>query len=167
MIEEFTQEDADLMLEDLQLYSGNISEITDLYGLNIHGDHFGGVIHTHMDAFNFSHDKIYSDEDSWAIRLTDPVESLRQGHQMISIFRFPKIHRDPDLKKRYEVANIVYSAYNNYSNVTEDSRIRDYEEFLGYDELPTYGHVLAAILKDYRSFQEDEQDRLKRERSKN
>jgi len=164
---EFTQEDATNLIEDLLLYSGNIQKITDLFGVNMHGDHFGGVIHTNMDSFNFSHNKVFTDDESWTIDLAAPVESILTGHRSLALLKFPKLHKSRELQARYRIANDLYDAYNNFSGLTEDSRIRDLEEALGYENLPSLGRVLAAIIDDFRSYDENRQKTTHDRRSLN
>lgn len=164
----FTREDVDHLLHDLQLYSGNIAEITDLHGPHPNnGWQFGGVIHTSMDAFNFLASPMWCDEDSWTIDLADPVESLRRGHRSIAYFGFPKLHKDPALQERYRVANLLYHAYNGYPDVSEASRLSHLEQVLGYEKLRTYGRVLDAIIRDFRSFQEKKRERERSQYAKN
>lgn len=164
----FTKRDVKRLLEDLRLYSGNIAEITDVHGPHAHsGNHIGGVIHTWMDTFNFMATPIFCDEDSWTIELANPMESLRRGHRSIVLFTFPKIHKRPDLQKRYRIANVIYKAYNGYSNVTEASRLPRYERILGYEKLPSYGRVLEAIIRDFRSYQQRKEEKRRLEYAKN
>src|SRR3954451_25087843 len=95
----FTKKDVKHCLSDLEIYSGNIREITDVHGPHDHnGGRFGGVIHTWMDAYNFSVSPLFCDDQSWTIELADPIESLRRGHRSITFFTFPKLHKDPALQ---------------------------------------------------------------------
>lgn len=120
-----------------------------------------------MDSFNFMAIPMLCDDDSWTIDLADPSESLRRGHRSITSFTFPKIHKHPDLRKRYQIANLIYKAYNGYSNVSEASRLPEYERMLGYDRLSSYGRVLNAIIRDFRSFQQKKQEKQRLEYAKN
>jgi hypothetical protein len=164
----FTKKNIKHLLDDLRLYSGNIAKITDVYGPHPHSNgHISGVIHTWMDTFNFMAIPMLCDEDSWTIDLADPSESLRRGHRSITSFTFPKIHKHPDLRKRYQIANLIYKAYNGYSNVSEASRLSEYERMLGYDRLSSYGRVLDAIIRDFRSFQQKKQEKQRLEYAKN
>lgn len=164
----FTEQDIDYLLQDLQLYSGNIRDVSDLHGPHSHnGGTFGGVIHTWMDSFNFSASPMFCDEQSWTIDLPDPIESLRCGHRMLVLFSFPKLHKDPALQHRYRIANIIYHAYDGYSNVSEASRLPEYERVLGYEHLPSYGRVLEAIVRDFRSFHEKKRDRARAQYARN
>jgi hypothetical protein len=164
----FTDEDVKRLVDDLCLYSGNISDVTDLHGPHPHnGWQFGGVIHTSMDTFNFLATPLFCDDESWSIDLADPTQSLRQGDRSIVRFSFPKLHKDPQLQSRYRVANILYHAYNGYSNVTEASRLPHYEQMLGYENLSSFGAVLEAIIRDFRSFQEDKRDKEHAQYAKN
>jgi hypothetical protein len=87
----FTKKDIRHLLDDLQLYLGNIAKITDLHGPHSHsGGHIGGIIHTWMDTFNFMATPMFCDEDTWTIDLADPLESLRRGHRSIASFTFPQ-----------------------------------------------------------------------------
>ena len=151
----FTPEDVGHLLDDLQLYSGNITKITGVHGPHPqNGSLIGGVIHTSMDTFNFTANPMFCDEGSWMIQLADPTASLREGHRINTSFTFPKIHKDQGLQKRYQVANLLYTAYNGFSNVSEANRLLQYEQILGYTQLPSYSRVLRAIIKDFRSFQQ-------------
>src|SRR5437868_3431950 len=108
----FTKNDIKNLLADLQLYSGNIREITDLHGPHQHNaGTFGGVIRTWMDSFSFSASPMFCDENSWTIELADPVESLRRGDRRLARLKFPKIHKDLALQERYRIANTLYHAY--------------------------------------------------------
>lgn len=164
---EFTKQDVALLLEDLQLYSGNISKITDVDGPHEFGGSITGKIHTWMDQFSFMATPMFCDSDSWTIDLADPVESLRRGHRRITRLTFPKLHKDAALQKRYLIANLLYHAYNGYSNVTEASRLPDHERLLGYENFPSYSHVLEAIIRDFRSYQDTRTSLLKEQHSKN
>ena len=151
----FTKRDIKNLLEDLKLYSGNIMKITGIHGPHTgNGGGIGGVIHTWMDSYKFSADPMFCDEETWCIHLSDPVESLRRGHRHIKFFCFPKIHKNPRQQARYEIANTLYKAYNSYSNVTEASRLAEYEKMLGYHKLASYMEVLEAIVRDFRSHKE-------------
>jgi hypothetical protein len=164
----FTKKDIKNLLADLQLYSGNIRDITDLHGPHAsNGGSFGGVIHTWMDAFNFTAMPMFCGTDSWTIDLADPVESLRYGDRRMVSFTFPKLHKSSALQERYRIANLLYHAYNGYSDVTEASRLPHYERMLGYDRLRTYGHVLQAIVRDFRSYQQKKRDKERLEYAKN
>jgi hypothetical protein len=48
---------------------------------------------------------------------------------------------------------LIYHRYNGYSGVTEADRLRDCEQELGYDKLPTLHKVTMAIVKDFRSYE--------------
>lgn len=146
---------------DLELYCGTIREISDVRG-SFQGQFttLSGVVHTWMDSFNFSVMGMFCTEDAWEIRLADPVACLRKGHRRELQMKFPKIHKDPALVERYQMANTLYKLYNSYSNVTEDSRRPDLEALLGYSGLPTYMSVINAIVADFRSYGE----KLKEER---
>ena len=150
----FNEVDVHHLLSDLQLYSGNIMKITDVHGPFPGSGYVSGVIHTSMDSYNFMAMPVFCDEDSWTINLADPMKSIREGHRINLLFSFPKIHKDAKLAKRYRAANLIYQAYNNYSSTSESNRLPKYERMLGYDKLPSYNHVLTAILKDFRSFQQ-------------
>ena len=163
----FTAQDVTNLLDDLKLYSGNIRKITGLHGPHTPDGHFGGVIHTWMDAFNFSAYPMFSDDDSWSIDLPDSVGSLQRGHRSIVFFSFPKLHLDPHLQERYRIANILYKAYNGYSNVTEDSRLSHYERLLGYHRLRSFGRVIEAIVRDFRSHQEKKLEKQRSEYARN
>ena len=167
-MEAFSKKDIRNLLSDLQLYSGNIKEVTDVYGPTPHGDHcIGGKIHTSMDTFNFMVVPHFCDTEVWRIQLADPVESLRRGHRSIVFFEVPKIHKDQELVKRYKIVNILYGSYNERSNMNESLRHPDYEAFLGYDHLPSYSAVLNAIIKQYRSVREKRLEQENREISRN
>lgn len=105
-----------------------------------------------MDEFRFTATPMLCDDKQWTIHLNDPVGSLREGHRLQMSLTFPKIHKSSSLRKKYQIANLIYRAYNGSSNVTEDHRLRHYERELGYDRLPTYRHVLNVIIADYRSY---------------
>jgi hypothetical protein len=164
----FTKEDVDHLLADLQLYSGSIREIGGLYDLHTSGiGSFGGKIHTWTDAFTFSAVPVLCDEESWAICLVDPVQSIRCGGSIQPLFRFPKLHKDAALQEKYAVANLLYKAYHSCSNVTEASRLPRYENVLGYEVLSSYQCVLDAIVRDFRSFQQRKLDDAKSKYTKN
>src|SRR6267154_1287783 len=138
----FCKKDIKYLIEDLKLYSGNIAKIAGIHSPQSSNDgHFNGVIHTWMDKFVFSAHPVFCDENTWRIHLSDPVESLRHGHRRIQILAFPKLHKNPKLQEQYHIANLVYKSYNNYSNVTEASRLSEYEKQLGYHKLGSYMQV--------------------------
>ncbi len=158
---ELQESDISKFVFDLELYCGTIREISDVHGsFQDEFSTFRGVVHTWMDSFNFSVMGLFCTEDTWEIRLTDPVTSLRKGHRHEVPMKFPKIHKDPELVEKYRAANMLYKLYNSYSNVTEDSRRPDLEAVLGYNALPTYTSVVNAIVRDFRSYGE----KLKKER---
>lgn len=163
----FSRLDIKRLLSDLLLYSGNIKKITDVHGPHPHNDYISGVVHTSMDSFNFMASPLWCDDTAWTIHLSNPVETLRQGHRSVIFFSFPKLYKNSELQKRYRIANLVYDAYNNFTNVTEASRLRDYEQILGYERLKTYNRVLAAIIRDYRSFQQDRDKKRQQDYAKN
>lgn len=159
---ELQQQDVENFIFDFELYCGTIREITD-----VHGPHgglvstFGGVVHTWMDSFNFTVMGIFCTEEEWGLRLSDPVESLRKGHRHEVLMKIPKLHKNFALAEKYHVANSLYKAYNSYSNLTEASRIPHWEEFLGYQDLPSYMSVVNAIVTDYRSYGEKKKEAQK------
>jgi hypothetical protein len=163
----FTKKDIKHLLDDLRLYSGNIAKITNVHGPHSGTGYIGGVVHTWMDAFNFMASPMFCDHESWTIDLANPVESLRRGHRSITMFSFPKLHKNPELQKRYHIANIIYNAYNGYSNVTEASRLPHYERILGYEKLRSYGRVIDAIIRDFRSYQENKREKQRIQYAKN
>ncbi|HEV2437392.1 MAG TPA: hypothetical protein VG077_15480, partial [Verrucomicrobiae bacterium] len=64
-------------------------------------------------------------------------------------------------------ANLIYQAYNGYSSVSEASRLPEYERELGYDTLSSYGRVLEAIIRDFRSFQQKKHEKQRLEYAQN
>ena len=145
-IKVFTAKDIRNLVADLTLYSGNIKGISKIVGPEEHNaGAIDGIIHTSMDEFPFSAMPIYSDDESWTIHLGDPVESLRHGQRMLVLLRFPKLHKDPELQKRYQLANFLYDRYSNYSNIVENDRLREYERQLGYDRLRTFQKVMTRL----------------------
>ena len=163
----FTAKDIKNLLADLELYSGNIKKVTDIFGPHEHNPSFTGIAHTCMDSFHFTATPMFCDERSWSIQLADPVESLRHGHRLLASFTFPKLYKTPRLQKKYRIANIIYDAYNNYSHVTEASRLRDYEREIGYEQLPTYSRVLKAIIDDFRSYPQKKRQEMETLYAKN
>lgn len=75
--------------------------------------------------------------------------------------KIPKLHKNQELAEKYHQANVLYEAYNNRSDMSEELRLPHLEEPLGYQHLPNYMGVVDAIIADYRSYGEDlEQERL-------
>jgi hypothetical protein len=151
----FTTEEFELLVADLLLYcgDGNIREITDTYGPTPHGGRCGGVIHAHLDSFKFSTSDFHDQEAYWTIFLPDAKASITLGHGRIALLSFPKLHLDPLLSQRYQIANRIQYSYDYFSGMSESRRHRDLEAQLGYEHLPSYGKVLAQIIADFRSFE--------------
>jgi hypothetical protein len=164
----FTKRDVKNLLADLQLYCGTIREITDIYGPHQHNcGTFGGKIHTWMDEFNFIATPMMCGDEYWSIQLANPIASLKEGNRLLATMCFPKIHKDPALQQRYQIANLIYHRYNGYSGVAENDRLRDCERELGYDGLATLRKVAAAIVKDFRSYEPSKWKELKTQQSRN
>jgi hypothetical protein len=120
-----------------------------------------------MDAFNFSASPILQDDYSWTVHVPDSVESIIRGHRHAAVLRFPRLAREPELKRRYQIANHIYDAYNNDSGMNESRRLREYETVLGYGGLPNYSAVLEAIIKDFRSYRQTDMRELARAFNRN
>ncbi|MCA9067286.1 MAG: hypothetical protein KDA84_00075 [Planctomycetaceae bacterium] len=88
------------------------------------------------------------DDDSWEMWLPDPVRSLREGGLPIVRLCFPKLYSDPELSKKYKIANYLYELYDNRNQPTRD---REYERELGLDKLPSSWSVRNAIVEEFRS----------------
>lgn len=148
----FTPIDVKHLISDLQIYSGNIQEITNICGPHKHNSSIQGTIRTGWDEFHFHATPMFCDDKKWTVHLKNPVVALQKGKGLLTPLTFPKIHKDSDLEERYRIANLIYSTYDSNSAMCETQRLRQQERELGYDRLPTYHHVLTAIISDYRSY---------------
>ena len=150
----FTRSEVKHLLSDLHLYSGNIKEITNLETSD--QGHISGLIRTCVDSFRFFAIPMTCGGNNWCIHLPDNIECLRHGNGPLAVFTFPKIHCNPALEQRYKIANSLYDRYANCRPISESIRLPHLEQMLGYEKHPTAWSIVEAIIKDFRSHQQQQ-----------
>lgn len=152
-MQKFTKEDIKNLVDDFQLYSGNVKEISEIYGPHEHNaGSIGGEVRTAMNSFKFSATPMFCDRDYWTIELPDIKACLELGHGRVMHYRVPKIHLDPHLQKEYFIANDIYDQYNDFNDLSKIVRLGNLESLIGLDTLKTANDVMQMIILTYRSY---------------